>query len=175
MEKGVRVMSPDTIAVGVFSMGGTLLGTLLGLFGERLVRRIGEVRCDVDSWDFPDIDHSDRRDLQVTFLNRKEVPVTVRDMRVNFYSEGRPLEGWVRRPQLWLVDESDQRSTMGALNLFPHEAVVQTIRVFVLLSDPNREVLAKADRAEFVANIVGTKDVRKPLTPPWWLPRSSSG
>jgi len=44
-------MSWDTIAVGVFSIVGTLLGVVLGLFGERWVRRWGEVRCDIDSWE----------------------------------------------------------------------------------------------------------------------------
>jgi hypothetical protein len=41
-----RVVSPDTIAVGVF----TLLGVVVGLFGERWVRRLGRVWCEVDAW-----------------------------------------------------------------------------------------------------------------------------
>jgi hypothetical protein len=38
-------VSPDTIAVGVFTIGGTLLGVALGLFGERWMRTWGKVRC----------------------------------------------------------------------------------------------------------------------------------
>src|SRR5215204_1354553 len=38
-------MSPDTIAVGVFTIVGTLLGAALGLFGERWARSWGDVRC----------------------------------------------------------------------------------------------------------------------------------
>ena len=78
-------------AGGIF----TVVGVLLGLFGERLVRRAGEVRCTVDNW-YPQQTGprpgggatSLERRLQVTFLNRKEIPITVWEMRVDFYREG---------------------------------------------------------------------------------------
>jgi hypothetical protein len=38
-------VSPGTIAVGVFTIVGTIAGALVGLFGERIVRRLGYVRC----------------------------------------------------------------------------------------------------------------------------------
>ena len=63
-------MSWDTIAVGVFSIVGTLLGVVLGLFGERWVRRWGQVRCEIDSWEaIEPSNDTEERDLQVSFLN----------------------------------------------------------------------------------------------------------
>ena len=37
----------NAIITGIFGVGGTLLGVVLGLFGERWVRRIGGVQCDI--------------------------------------------------------------------------------------------------------------------------------
>jgi hypothetical protein len=39
------------------------------------------------------------------FLNHKDVPVTVWDMHVKFYSGGKPLPAWTR-PHVQLVAES---------------------------------------------------------------------
>jgi hypothetical protein len=146
-------MSPDTIAVGVFS----LLGVLVGLFGERLVRRIGNVRCKKDSWKLQAGNGiAEERYLQVTFVNRKEVPVTVMEMQVLFYKGGVPLEEWVR-PGLAFVDARGQRSPAGPVTLLPNIAFPLTISVTAGVTagrDDIREELAKADRAEFVARIV---------------------
>jgi hypothetical protein len=38
-------VSPDTIAVGIFSIAGTLLGVVVGLFAERWLRSRGQVSC----------------------------------------------------------------------------------------------------------------------------------
>jgi hypothetical protein len=36
-------VSPDVIAAGVFGIEGAVVGALVGLFGERLARRIGKM------------------------------------------------------------------------------------------------------------------------------------
>jgi hypothetical protein len=52
------------------------------------------------------------------------------------------------------------------VNLPAREAVVQTIRVFAHSEDKQRK-LAETDRAVFVASVVGARDKRKELVPPW--------
>lgn len=42
-------MSPDTIAVGVFTIAGTLLGVIVGALTERLVRVTGRLRFECSS------------------------------------------------------------------------------------------------------------------------------
>jgi hypothetical protein len=107
-------VSPDTIAVGVFTIVGTIAGALVGLFGERFVRRLGYVRCVVKEggWYMPEGayppgggDTPRERRLRILFLNHKDVPVTVWDMHVKFYSGGKPLPAWTR-PHVQLVAES---------------------------------------------------------------------
>lgn len=87
----------SNFGTGLIGVVGTLLGALLGLFGERWVRRIGRVLCET-AWkvqsseggvDGPRV--TERR-LAVTFLNRKDVDVNVWEMSVEFFREGnRPL------------------------------------------------------------------------------------
>jgi hypothetical protein len=165
-------MSPDTIAVGVFSIVGTLLGGTLGLVGERLVRRIGEVQCKIHRWWIQQGaarpgggGTAEERRLEVTLLNRKELPVTVTDMRVVFYKGGKPLEGWTE-PNISFVDGSVQGSSVGLVNIPPYTGVTRILSVVPGRTDKLRE-LEKPDKAEFVAKIVGAKDIKKTLTPPW--------
>ena len=116
-------MSPETIAAVIGGVAGGVVGgvlgvvgVVLGLFGERWVRRWGDVQCMIkeDDWYVPEGaypiggDTPRERRLRVTFLNRKELPVTVWDMRVEFYKGGRPLEEWTEwaRPRVLLVEES---------------------------------------------------------------------
>src|SRR4051812_23298581 len=83
---------------GGFGVFGTLLGVALGLFGERWVRTRGKVRCDIRWWaslrkelvDAPGGLEVTERRLETTFLNRKDVPVTVWEMGVTFYKGASP-------------------------------------------------------------------------------------
>ena len=50
VETGGQGMSPDVIAVGVFSIAGAVAGAVAGLFGERWVRSWGKVSCQVVNW-----------------------------------------------------------------------------------------------------------------------------
>ena len=67
----------------------------MGLFGEPWLRSRGAVECVIgeDDW-FVQRGSStevEERTLRVAFLNHKDVPVAVWDMRVEFYREGEPL------------------------------------------------------------------------------------
>jgi hypothetical protein len=190
-------MSPDTIAVGVLSILGALGGALVGLFGERWVRSRGEVRCEIhwrtgsgastpegaEFWD---------RLLELTFLNRKDVPVTVWTMQVVFYKDDKPLnEG--EHPHASFINEQDQTWPVGPVNLPSHVPVTRKLVVELGTPTPGRRLMSspdpdklravqEADRVEFVARMVGARDISKNLTrwqdtkkcretvtsPPWW-------
>jgi hypothetical protein len=46
VEEDVRQVSPEIVAVGVFTIVGTLLGVVVGALIERLLRSWGRVRCE---------------------------------------------------------------------------------------------------------------------------------
>lgn len=182
--EGVRSVSPATEAAIIGGIAGgaaggifTVVGVLLGLFGERLVRRAGEVRCTVDKW-YPQQTGprpsggatAYERRLQVTFLNRKDLPVTVWKMGVEFYKGREPLEEWAR-PSVQFVD-GGQSSPLDAVTLPPHVHVTRTISVTPLDTNQKLRTLEEADRAEFVASLVGARDKREELLPPWLPPPS---
>lgn len=205
MEEGVRSVRDAAQAAIIGGIAGgvvggifTLLGVVTGLFGERWVRSRGEVRCEIDwstglgaatpeggtqVWD---------RLLELTFLNRKDVPVTVWAMEVVFYKDDKPLsEG--EGPHVSFINEQDQTSPMGTVNLPSHEPVTRKLVVElgtpaefgrrVRSPDPDKlRVVQKAERVEFVARMVGARDIRENLTrwqdptncrktvtsPSWW-------
>jgi hypothetical protein len=168
-----RVVSPDTIAVGVF----TLLGVVVGLFGERWVRRLGRVWCEVDAWYVARGrgTTAEERRLQVTFLNGKDLDVTVWDMRVEFSKGGQLLEEG-ERPHVKFIDEHNQWSQPGPVNLPSRKPVTRTLSVALgdvhsgsmTRPDPDKlRAVQGADRAEFVASIIDAKDKKKKLTPTW--------
>lgn len=122
-------MSPEAIAVGVFSIVGTLLGVVAGLFGERWVRSWGEVRCEIADWtiNVGALAGPEESLLEVRFLNEKELPVVVWELRMEFYKGGEPLEAWAH-PTTQFVDEvTGRRSPLGPVNLPPRVAVSRTI------------------------------------------------
>jgi hypothetical protein len=92
----------DQVVTGIF----TLLGVAMGLFGERWVRTWGAVRCDLVWWvarstgsvDSPGGVEVQERQLKATFSNRKDIPVTIWDMRVVFYKGDKPLDEGTARP-----------------------------------------------------------------------------
>jgi hypothetical protein len=184
VEEDVRVMSPegmspDVVAAGVFGIAGTvagaLLGALAGLFGARWVRTWGEVRCEIEWWPTRGTTNASRpsgnqfleRQLKATFLNRKDVPVTIWDIQVVFYKDGQPLDE-AQRPYIGLAD-SPQKSPFDFVNLPPHIPTARTLSV-----DPqhsaaddrqqaiaNQRAVEEADRVEFVATIDAARGTLK--------------
>jgi hypothetical protein len=173
----VRRVSPETpeptIAVGVFSIVGALLGVVAGLFGERLVRRVGKVRCEIAGWRrvVGTPEEPEERSLEVTFWNEKEIPVAVWEMRVDFYKGGKRLELEEGAPPafLFLVADVDSGRQKPAepVSLPPRVPVPLKISVKAGGEGRRRARLAEADKAEFVAGIIGARDQSLELSPPW--------
>ena len=93
------------VVTGLFTLFGTVIGVALGLFGERWLRTWGAVECKVAAWrPQRTAAHAgggttvEERWLEVMFLNQKDLPVTVLDMRVEFFKGGQPLEEWAHTP-----------------------------------------------------------------------------
>ena len=149
-------MSPELVGAlwgaciaGVF----TLLGVALGLFGERWVRRRGDVRCSIDSWhNVTDTGiPNEEREVEATFLNEKDVNAVVWNIQVVFHKEGQdPF-----CPTLTFWDGPSRGQVVGVLNLPPWVAVTRRMKVS-----------QEADRAEFVATIAGVGKKREELRPP---------
>jgi hypothetical protein len=165
-------MSPDTLAAGVFGIAGAVVGTLLGLFGERWARTLGKVRCEI-KWlsargagSRPNVEVQERQ-LEVTFLNRKDVPVTVWDMQVVFYKEGKPL-GEEERPSTRLVDANvpGGRGPLDLVTLPPRVHVKQTISVEPGHNEHVKQrAVEAADRVEFQVSIEGARNITMALAP----------
>jgi hypothetical protein len=190
-------MSPDVqaaiiggIAGGVVGGVFSVLGVVLGLFGQRWVRSRGEVLCTID-WravrSGVNVSRSDgvdvyERRLQITFLNRKDLPVTVSEMRVVFYRGGKPL-GERETPHVEFVNASDQTTPVGPVDLTPGVSVTRTLSVApgtpttpglpVTSPDPNKlRAVQETDRVVFMATMIGTRDKSEDLAPwqdltPW--------
>jgi hypothetical protein len=159
---------------------GIVAAVAIGLIGwvaaplvARYVRTLGKVECIVKSWDVHrgafhakvDRTVAEERHLQVEFKNGKDVPITVSELRVEFYKGGQPLEDGAR-PGLEFVGDQDRRSPLGPVSIPPHGHEPRTMSV-----NPGRddivEELQKADRAVFVAHFDSVGDERVELTPPW--------
>ena len=164
-------MIGQIVATGIF----TLLGVVVGLFGERWVRTWGKVECKTDwqpvrgevSPDSPGGVRFLERQLKVTFLNRKDVPVTVWDMRVVFYKGGNALDE-EERPHMEFVGPG--RTPLDLVNLPPRVPVTRTISVTPGHNETARQrAVEEADKVEFVAIMDGAKDIRRELAP-WGQP-----
>jgi hypothetical protein len=174
-------VSPEVLAAGFFGIAGAVVGALLGLFSERWVRTWGKVLCEIE-WKVVQGGGNvvrrnvvGERQLKATFLNRKDVPVTVWAMWVVFYKGGEPLDE-EERPSMQFVDASAPggRSPMDLVNLPPRIPVMRTIFVApgttesgILrgVKSESLRAVEEADRAEFVAIIEGAKDIRIQLAP----------
>ena len=164
-------MSPETLAAVIGGVAGGVVGGVLGivgvavgLFGERWVRRRGDVRCSIDSWhNVTDTGRSvtEDREVEATFLNEKDVNTVVWNIQVVFHKEGQdPF-----CPTLTFSDGPSRGQVVGVLNLPPWVAVTRRMKVSLHYPDDLQKA-KEADRAEFVATIVGIGEKREELRPP---------
>jgi hypothetical protein len=181
MEALLRGLSPEAqaaviggVAGGVIGglVGGVfaIIGVVLGLIGEPWLRRRGDVRCDIarDAWHIPVGTRATPLEsrFEVTFWNGKEIPIAVMGVRMEFYKGTTMLEEWARPDLLFATGDDNIAPT--PVNLPAREAVVRTIIVVADAdSEDKQRKLAETDRAVFVARVVGARDMRKELEPPW--------
>jgi len=130
------------------------------------------VQCD-KSWYVQLTDHERR--LKVWFLNQKELPVTVRDMRVVYYKGAQPLKE-EEHPHVQFVNENGEWRSLSSVHLPSREPVEQIISVTlgaVLSGSPSspdpvkKRAVKEANEAVFEAKILGARDRKKKLTPTW--------
>ncbi len=157
----------EQVVTGIF----TLLGVGVGLFGERWVRTWGKVVCKLD-WSptmgtyaaqKPSGHQVTQRSLGVTFLNRKDVPVTVWDMRVVFYKGADPLTE-EERPHLEIANA--EGGPEDPVTLPPRVHVTRTLTLTVPLGSDEavkQRAAEESDRIEFVAILDGASDIRRKL------------
>jgi hypothetical protein len=120
--------------------------------GAELGRGATDWRITIGTYAGPKESH-----LDVRFLNEKELPVVVWDMRVEFYKGDEPLEEWEHPTALFADEATARRSSSGPVNLPPRVAFTRTIVLIAGREDKRRE-LAAANRAVFVADISGARD-----------------
>jgi hypothetical protein len=181
----VRGMSPETQAAVIGGVAGGVVGGVLGIVGvvlglllQRFLQRTGAVRHRIGEGDWF-VERSTRaeveeRRLRVAFLNRKDVPVTVWGMRVEFSRGGVPLEDWAR-PHVQRVEQDGGISELSPVTLPPHIHVPLVIRVIperVPHDTPQERTarlqkLQEADSAVFEATLIGARDKREKLKEPW--------
>jgi hypothetical protein len=115
-------MSPETLAAVIGGVAGGVVGGVLGIVGvvlglllQRFLQRTGAVQHRIEEGDwFVERSTSaevEERRLRVAFLNRKDVPVTVWGMRVEFSRGGVPLEDWAR-PHVQRVEQDGRISEL---------------------------------------------------------------
>ena len=175
-----------TLIAGVLGIVGAVVGVMVGLFGERWLRRWGEVECRIEKGDwYVERDRGGgvvkERRLRVAFLNRKELPVTLWGVRIEFSKGGEPLEEWAR-PLVRLVKEpgsiADERITdeLGAVTLPPHIPVPLEFSVLpeggaMQGTDQERaeklRTLKETDSATFVATFFDARPKREKLEEAW--------
>ena len=154
----------DQIITGIF----TLLGVAMGVFWERWVRTWGKVRCDIDwrvarsdgSGDSPGGVKVHERELTATFSNRKDIPVTVWDMRVVFYKGDNPLDE-EERPNIEFSGVGGGRiPSFNPVNLPPRIPVARRIFVSPGHNESDRQrAVENADRVEFEAIIDEARNI----------------
>lgn len=101
--------------------------------------------------------------MEATFLNHKDVPVTVWEMRVMFYKGG---EEFVpeERPNLAYTGSRSRRGAFELMTLPPRIPAKRTIFVTLPLNMPDiMRTFEEADRIEFVAVIEGAGTISSRL------------
>jgi len=94
-----------------------------------------------------------------TFSNRKDIPVTIWDMRVVFYKGDKPLDE-EERPHMEFTGASGARMPFSPVNLPPRVPVTRTIFVSPGHNESDRQrAVEEADRVEFEAIIDEARDI----------------
>jgi hypothetical protein len=127
----------------------------------------GKVRCDLEwgvalsagSLNGPSGVEVQERQLKATFLNRKDIPATIWDMRGVFYKGDGPLDER-ERPHLQFTGTGGGRKAFSPVNLPPRVPVSRTIFVSPGHDETDRQrAVEEADRVEFEAVIDESRDM----------------
>ena len=143
-------------------------GAVVTVLVQRWVRSTGGVNYDIcwkntrgaGSVDRPGGVEVQQRQLTVTFENRKDVPVTVRGIRVVFYKGDKPSDE-EESPYMEFKRDRGEWGPFELVSLPSRIPVTRTISVAPGDNEPDRQrAVEEADRVEFEATIDGAKDIR---------------
>jgi hypothetical protein len=160
VEMGGWGMSPDVIAVGVFSIVGAVAGAVAGLLGERWRRSWGKVRYEIDAWTGEEISSfgaPEARHFEVDIYNEKEFALALWDIHMEVV----PEDGEPERVGLELTSTGER---VSMLNLPSHVAISEVMRVTARGATLHR--IKHARKLRFVGIIPGGKEFSKEL-PRW--------
>ncbi len=141
-------MSSDTIAVGVFSIVGSLLGVAIGLFGERWLRSRGPLYCTPCNWSGLQANADDGRGswtvtplesaadatsaeytVDLDLFNGKDITAGLWDLRVVLECNGGEL---ISEPQdratATEVARQMNYDNIGFTNIPPHQGIRVQLR-----------------------------------------------
>ncbi len=159
----------NQIVTGIFTLLGSLLGVIVGLFGERYIRQRGKVRCDdIVAWtgeENPSPGAPEVRHFEVSFYNEKDVALALWDIHMEVV----PEDGDPERVGIRFSGEAGE--WVSVLNLPPRVAVSRGMQVTA--GGATLEKIWHAGQLRFVGIIPGGEEFSKEL-PSWRVKGTSS-
>jgi hypothetical protein len=165
---GGRGMSPDTIALAVLGVVGTLGGVWWGQVLEDKRRRRGEVRREVRAWVEETTNtagDTETRTFIMRFFNDRDVNTALWDIQVECYREGsligtifpRPVS--VPQPTSWAPDEVEP------IDLESRKSVYVSLQL--VAEGEELSLVKSADQLQFVATMMPDDEKVSKLLPAW--------
>ncbi len=137
-----------------------LLGVVVGLVAEQVLRRKGVVRLEVEAWAGGSKGGPfEERHFEARFFNDRDVNISLWDPRVEFYEGGQLIDA---------MPTANPRSGQGSVGPIDLPSRTSVYVTMALRSEGGHlTAIKQADRVSFAATIVPSgKKMEEPL-PPW--------
>jgi hypothetical protein len=156
-----------TLLAGGLAVVGTLLGVVVGLMVEYLLRRRGELRIDTS----PQWGKSFRVDwvgrISIRFFNDRDVNISLWDAQVEFYRGAELIGSLIPTMKRWDAEDVEDKDKGAPIDLESRKSLYLEMVVDATDVEGLSEQASSANRMAFVATrIPGGKKVRKSL--PLW-------
>jgi hypothetical protein len=165
---GGRGMSPDTIALAVLGVVGTLGGVWWGQLLEDERRRRGEVRREVRAWADETTNtagDTETRTFDMRFFNDRDVNIALWDVKVECYREGSLIDTIFPRPGPVPQPMPTPPEEVEPIDLESRKSVYMSLQL--VAEGEELSLVKSADQLQFVATMMPDDEkVSKPL-PAW--------